>query len=159
MDILLIMPAILKKTAIGESLFFRKLVLGIPAQASSKNLTRPLMPPAAPIRPRHPLKIFTSLKLRFQDFQRGKVYAAGGIYALNLRSGLLRFLCLVTNGTQRHQEIPVLRDHIEKQNTGAPCYLTTFWDSCHQHSFAYAANGRCPGRPASVSTTHKTLLR
>ncbi|WP_221894689.1 hypothetical protein [Bathymodiolus japonicus methanotrophic gill symbiont] len=38
---------------IGESLFLRKLVLGIPAQASSKNLTRPLMPPAAPIRPRH----------------------------------------------------------------------------------------------------------
>ncbi|WP_221901134.1 hypothetical protein [Bathymodiolus platifrons methanotrophic gill symbiont] len=34
---------------------------------------------------------------------------------------------------------------------------TTFWDSCHQHSFAYAANGRCPGRPTSVSTTHKTL--
>nr|WP_230988089.1 hypothetical protein [Bathymodiolus japonicus methanotrophic gill symbiont] len=38
---------------VGESLFLRKLVLGIPAQASSKNLTRPLMPPAAPIRPRH----------------------------------------------------------------------------------------------------------
>ncbi|WP_221897452.1 hypothetical protein [Bathymodiolus japonicus methanotrophic gill symbiont] len=37
---------------------------------------------------------------------------------MNLRSGLLRFLCLVTNGTQRHQEIPVLRDHIEKQNKG-----------------------------------------
>ena len=37
----------------GESLFLRKLVLGIPAQASGKNLTRPLMPPAAPIRPRH----------------------------------------------------------------------------------------------------------
>ncbi|WP_221902067.1 hypothetical protein [Bathymodiolus platifrons methanotrophic gill symbiont] len=49
---------------------------------------------------------------------KGKVYAAGGIYPLNLRSGLLRFLCLVTNGTQRHQEIPVLRDHIEKQNKG-----------------------------------------
>ncbi|WP_221896810.1 transposase [Bathymodiolus japonicus methanotrophic gill symbiont] len=49
---------------------------------------------------------------------KGKVQAAGGIYALNLRSGLLRFLCLVTNGTQRHQEIPVLRDHIEKQNNG-----------------------------------------
>ncbi|GFO71207.1 transposase, IS4 family [Bathymodiolus japonicus methanotrophic gill symbiont] len=49
---------------------------------------------------------------------KGKVYAAEGIYALNLRSGLLRFLCLVTNGTQRHQEIPVLRDHIEKQNKG-----------------------------------------
>ncbi|WP_221895579.1 hypothetical protein [Bathymodiolus japonicus methanotrophic gill symbiont] len=49
---------------------------------------------------------------------KGKVYASGGIYALNLRSGLLIFLCLVTNGTQRHQEIPVLRDHIEKQNKG-----------------------------------------
>ncbi|TXL00393.1 hypothetical protein BMR11_03425 [Methylococcaceae bacterium CS5] len=48
---------------------------------------------------------------------------------------------------------------IRNGKTGAPCYLTTFWDSCHQHSFAYAANGRCPGRPASVSTTHKTLLR
>ena len=47
---------------------------------------------------------------------KGKVYAAGGIYALNLRNGLLRYLCLVTNGTQRHQEIPVLRGHIEKQN-------------------------------------------
>ena len=33
-----------KKT--GESLFLRKLVLGIPAQASGKNLTRPLMPSA-----------------------------------------------------------------------------------------------------------------
>ncbi len=30
----------------GESLFLRKLVLGIPAQASGKNLTRPLMPAA-----------------------------------------------------------------------------------------------------------------
>jgi hypothetical protein len=48
----------------------------------------------------------------------GKVYAAGGIYALNLRNGLLRFLCLVTSGTQRHQEIPMLRDYIEKQNKG-----------------------------------------
>ena len=43
---------------------------------------------------------------------KGTVYAAGGICALNLRSGLLRFLCLVTNGTQRHQEIPtVTRPH------------------------------------------------
>ena len=35
-----------------ESLFLRKLVLGIPAQASCKNLTRPPMPSAARIRPR-----------------------------------------------------------------------------------------------------------
>ena len=49
---------------------------------------------------------------------KGKVYAAGGIYALNLRNGLLRFLCLVTNGTQRHQEIPKLREYIETHNEG-----------------------------------------
>jgi hypothetical protein len=104
----------------GESLFLRKLVLGIPAQASGKNLTRPPMPSAPrfvlvtssnynkgmekiAINPSRlewclnavqidinqlstelkiaqktldqaygyrGLKIFTSLKLRFQDFQR-----------------------------------------------------------------------------------------
>ncbi len=36
----------LELTGSGESLFLRKLVLGIPAQASGKNLTRPLMPSA-----------------------------------------------------------------------------------------------------------------
>jgi hypothetical protein len=48
----------------------------------------------------------------------GKVYAAGFIYAMNLRNGLLRPLCCVTNGTKRNHEIPVLRNHIEKQNSG-----------------------------------------
>ena len=37
---------IIGKNHSGESLFLRKLVLGIPAQASGKNLTRPLMPSA-----------------------------------------------------------------------------------------------------------------
>jgi hypothetical protein len=46
----------------------------------------------------------------------GKVYAAGFIYALNLRNGLLKPLCCVTNGTKRHHEIPALRNHIETQN-------------------------------------------
>ena len=36
---------------------------------------------------------------------KGKVFAAGFIHALNLRNGLLRPLCVVTNGTDRHQEI------------------------------------------------------
>ena len=44
---------------------------------------------------------------------KGKVYAAGFIYALNLRNGLLRPLCPVTSGSQKHQEIPVLRKHLE----------------------------------------------
>jgi hypothetical protein len=51
-----------------------------------------------------------------QKGANGKAYAAGFIYALNLRSGLLRPLCCVTNGTVRSHEIPVLRNHIEKQN-------------------------------------------
>ncbi len=46
----------------------------------------------------------------------GKVYAAGFIYSMNLRNGLLKPLCCVTNGTRRTQEIPVLRNYIEKQN-------------------------------------------
>jgi len=45
--------------------------------------------------------------------KKGKVYAAGFIYALNLRNGLLHPLCVVTNGTQKHQEIPVLRQYLE----------------------------------------------
>ncbi len=48
--------------------------------------------------------------------KNGKVYAAGFIYSLNLRYGLLRSFCLVTNGTRRHQEIPALRNQLEKQN-------------------------------------------
>jgi len=47
---------------------------------------------------------------------KGKVFAAGFIYAMNLRYGLLKPLCCVTNGSQRNHEIPLLRSHIEKQN-------------------------------------------
>ncbi len=46
----------------------------------------------------------------------GKVYAAGFIHAMNLRNGLLRPLCVVTNGTKRNHEIPMLRNAIEQQN-------------------------------------------
>ena len=47
----------------------------------------------------------------------GKVYAAGFIYAMNLRNGLLRPLCCITNGTKRHHELPILRNHIDHQNS------------------------------------------
>ena len=46
----------------------------------------------------------------------GKVFAAGFIYAMNLKNGLLKPLCCVTNGTIKHQEIPVLRQYIEQEN-------------------------------------------
>ena len=47
--------------------------------------------------------------------EKDKVFAAGFIHALNLRNGLLRPLCVVTNGTNRHQEIPALRTYIEER--------------------------------------------
>ncbi len=53
----------------------------------------------------------------------GKVYAAGGIYALNLKNGLITPLCPVTNGAQ---EIPVLRRHIEQQNKVAQKHLYVY---------------------------------
>jgi len=46
--------------------------------------------------------------------KKEKVFAAGFIYALNLRNGLLRPLCVVTNGTDRHHEIPAFRNYIEQ---------------------------------------------
>jgi len=36
-----------KNLSCGKSLFLRKLVLGIPTQASDKNLTQPLLPSAS----------------------------------------------------------------------------------------------------------------
>lgn len=47
---------------------------------------------------------------------KGKVFAAGFIYSMDLRYGLLKPLCCVTNGSKRNHEIPLLRHHIEKQN-------------------------------------------
>ncbi len=48
---------------------------------------------------------------------QGRVFAAGFLYAMNLRDGLLKPLCCVTNGSKRNHEIPILRYQIEKQNS------------------------------------------
>jgi len=48
--------------------------------------------------------------------ENGKVYAAGFIYALNLRNGVLRPLCWVAAGTKRIHEIPALQRYIERDN-------------------------------------------
>ncbi len=75
----------------------------------------------------------------------GKVYSAGFIYGMDLRNGLLKPLCIVTNGTKRNQEIPALRNYIETQNLennahGKKLYVydkavTDFqwWDDQKQH--------------------------
>lgn len=77
---------------------------------------------------------------------QGKVFSAGFIYAMNLRYGLLKPLCYVTNGSQRNHEIPLLRNHMEKQNgvkadDGKKLYVYDkavtdycWWDQQKQHN-------------------------
>jgi hypothetical protein len=47
---------------------------------------------------------------------KGKAFATGFIYSMNLRYGLLKPLCCITNGTKRNHEIPILRHTLEKLN-------------------------------------------
>ncbi len=47
--------------------------------------------------------------------KKDKVFAAGFIYAMNLRNGFLNPICKVTNGTKRSHEIPCFRDWIETE--------------------------------------------
>jgi len=41
--------------------------------------------------------------------EKGKIFAAGFIYSLDMRTGLMRPLCLVTNGTDKSHEGPAFR--------------------------------------------------
>ena len=44
----------------------------------------------------------------------GKIFAAGTIYSINMRTGLMRPFCLVTNGTLKSHEAPVFRRYMEQ---------------------------------------------
>lgn len=66
---------------------------------------------------------------------KGKVYAAGFIYSMNLRNGLLKPLCVVTNGTIRNQELPVYRDHIERQNKNNGKHIEIYDKAITDYSF------------------------
>jgi len=46
----------------------------------------------------------------------GRIFAAGFIYVLNLRNGLIRPFCRVTNGTRKSHEGPVFRKYMELAN-------------------------------------------
>lgn len=59
---------------------------------------------------------------------KGKVYAAGFIFGTNLRNGLLRSLCCVTNGTNRNHELPIFRDYIDKENEKQKQKCITVYD-------------------------------
>lgn len=46
--------------------------------------------------------------------EKGRVFAAGTIYSINMRTGLMRPFCLVTNGTLKSHEGPVFRRYMEQ---------------------------------------------
>ena len=46
----------------------------------------------------------------------GRVFAAGTIYSIDMRSGLMRPFCLVTNGTLKSHEAPVFQRYMERAN-------------------------------------------
>jgi hypothetical protein len=46
---------------------------------------------------------------------KDKVFAAGFIYAMNLRNGFLNPICKVTNGTKRSHEIPCFKNWVDKE--------------------------------------------
>ncbi|MCK5835294.1 MAG: transposase [Lentisphaeria bacterium] len=48
--------------------------------------------------------------------ENGITYAAGFIYALDLRLGILRPVCLVSNGSKRSSEVPAFKRKIETVN-------------------------------------------
>jgi len=51
---------------------------------------------------------------------KGKVFAAGFIYSMNLRNGFLNPICKVTNGTKRSHEIPCFRSWVENEYSKKP---------------------------------------
>jgi len=57
---------------------------------------------------------FTDHACHTKPSKNGITYSAGFIYALDLRLGLLRPLCVVTDGSKRSSEIPAFKKEIEK---------------------------------------------
>ena len=48
--------------------------------------------------------------------EKGKVYAAGNLYALNMRSGLMQHFDFVSDGTGKNHEMPIFRKRVKIEN-------------------------------------------
>lgn len=55
--------------------------------------------------------------------KKGKVYAAGSIFGLNVKTGVAEFLCSVTDGRRKSHEVPQFRDYMKGIDDKAP----TIW--------------------------------
>jgi len=60
---------------------------------------------------------------------KGRVFAAGFIYGMNLRNGFLNPICKVTNGTKKSHEIPCFKNWVEKEyKNRKPCKKLYIYD-------------------------------
>ena len=54
---------------------------------------------------------------------KGKVYAAGSIFGLNVKTGVAEFLCSVTDGSRKNHEIPQFKEYMRANTDKTP----TIW--------------------------------
>lgn len=52
-----------------------------------------------------------------QRNSKGKLYASGNLYALNMRSGLMQHFACVSDGSEKNHEMPIFRERIKNFNT------------------------------------------
>ena len=54
---------------------------------------------------------------------KGKLYASGNLYALNLRNGLIQHFAFVSDGSEKNREMPIFREGMKSFNR----YKKTIW--------------------------------
>jgi hypothetical protein len=52
-----------------------------------------------------------------QRNSKGKIYASGNLYALNMRNGLIQHFACVSDGSEKHNEMPIFRERIRISST------------------------------------------
>ena len=62
-----------------------------------------------------------------QRDSKGKLYAAGNLYALNIRNGLMRQFACVSDGSDKNHEMPIFREMLEIENSIYKVKNKTIW--------------------------------
>ena len=60
---------------------------------------------------------------------KGKLYAAGNLYALNMRNGLIQHFDCVSDGTVKNHEMPIFRKRVKIENAFRDLKKKTIWIS------------------------------
>ena len=59
--------------------------------------------------------------------EKGKVYAPGNLYALNMRNGLMQHFACVSDGTVKNHEMPIFRNRMQIENSFNNTKKKTIW--------------------------------